>query len=87
MPSLIRIGEQVFSGHLPSKVQAYVTRHVTFGPNAQMTSQSKMTSKKCINLLCFLREFLPARKTVKYISVTKFFTSHIYNFLFAKLSY
>ena len=31
----------------------YLTRHVTFGPNAQMTSLSKMTSKKCIKLLCF----------------------------------
>ena len=54
-----------------------MTRRVTFGPNAQMTSFSKMTSKKCIKLLWFLSGFSPAHKNCKKLFSDKFFKSDI----------
>jgi len=45
-------------------LEIYVTRWVTFGPNAQMTSQNKMTLKICIKFL-FLIGFSPAHKNCK----------------------
>ena len=47
-------------------------KRVTFGPNAQMTSLSKMTSKQCMKLLWFLKGFAPAHK-----SCTKLFSDKI----------
>jgi len=58
-------------------MEIYVTRRVTCGPNAQMTSISIMTSKNASNYYGFWEGFRRPTKTVNSFSVTTLFTSDI----------
>ena len=48
----------------------FVTRRVTFGPNAEMRLLSKMTSNNASNYYGFYDVFLPAHKNLKSFSLT-----------------
>ena len=63
-----------------------MTRRVTFGPNAQMTSQSKITLKN-ISFFMFLRRFSPAHKKCKKLFRDNFLQVISIYHIFAKLSH